>query len=435
MRILLLGGGGREHAIGWKLKQSATVNELMSLPGNPGLATLGPIISDVHVQDVGAIALIADQQSVDLVVVGPEAPLALGVADTLKRRGIPVFGPDGYAAQLEASKSFAKAVMERCGIRTAGYGSFTEVEEALNYLAESDGPYVIKADGLAGGKGVLVTESDTEAAAWVIDCLNAELYGDEATVLIEDYLSGPEVSVFAICDGTNALPLAPARDYKRLSDGDAGPNTGGMGSYSPVADLPDDLVNYTMTEVVGPVMRAMAEDGHPYVGFLYVGYVLTDDGPSVLEFNCRLGDPETQVVLPRMSSDLADLLHAAATTGLGDRTIEWSDEAAVNVVLAAQGYPIEPRTGDRIKGIANVEEPTIVFHGGTSTESGKLATSGGRVLNVVGRGTDVAAARAAAYAAVDKIRFAGKQFRTDIAETSTAETSTAETSTADISGA
>ncbi len=418
MRILLLGGGGREHAIGWKLRQSKLVKELMSLPGNPGLAKLGPIIADVNIEDVGAIATIAEQQKVDLVVVGPETPLALGVSDTLAHKGIPVFGPDGYAAQLETSKSFAKDVMERCGIRTAGYGAYDEIEPALAHIADSEGPYVVKADGLAGGKGVLVTDDDTEAAAWVIDCLNADLYGDEATVVIEDYLSGPEVSVFAVCDGTNTLPLAPARDYKRLSDGDAGPNTGGMGSYSPVADLPDGLVNYTMTEVVGPVMRAMAEDGHPYVGFLYVGYALTDDGPSVLEFNCRLGDPETQVVLPRMSSDLADLLHAAATTGLGDRTIEWSDDAAVNVVLAAQGYPTEPRTGDRIKGIADVEEPTIVFHGGTSTKSGKLATSGGRVLNVVGRGTDVAAARAAAYAAVDKIRFAGKQFRTDIAETS-----------------
>ena len=414
MRILLLGGGGREHAIGWKLAQSPSVTELMSLPGNPGLATLGPIISDVHVQDVGAIAMIAAQQKVDLVVVGPEAPLALGVADTLARKGIPVFGPDGYAAQLEASKSFAKEVMARCGIRTASYGSYDEVEPTLAHIAESPGPYVVKADGLAGGKGVLVTESDTEAAQWAIDCLNAELYGDEARVVIEDFLTGPEVSVFAICDGTNAVPLAPARDYKRLLDGDKGPNTGGMGSYSPITDLPDDLVDHTMSDVVGPVIKAMAEDGHPYVGFLYVGFVLTEDGPSVLEFNCRLGDPETQVVLPRLESDLAEILMTASTGALGDRTLNWSDEAAVNVVLASQGYPTDPRKGDRIKGVTNVEDATI-FHAGTSLETGKLTTAGGRVLNVVGRGSDVASARSAAYAAVDRINFAGKQFRTDIA--------------------
>ena len=415
MRVLLLGGGGREHAIGWKLHQSPLVKELMSLPGNPGLARLGPIISDVHVQDVGAIAMIAEQQKVDLVVVGPEAPLALGVADVLARKGIPVFGPDGYAAQLEASKSFAKEVMARCGIRTAGYGSYDEVEDALAHIADSPGPYVVKADGLAGGKGVLVTTDDTEAASWAVDCLNAELYGDEARVVIEDYLEGPEVSVFAICDGSTALPLAPARDYKRLLDGDAGPNTGGMGSYSPVADLPHDLVGYTMDDVVAPVMKAMADDGHPYVGFLYVGYVLTDGGPSVLEFNCRLGDPETQVVLPRMDSDLADLLMAAATSGLGDRQIEWSDDAAVNVVLAAHGYPTTPRPDDRIKGLANVEDATV-FHAGTSDETGKLLTAGGRVLNVVGHGPDVASARGSAYAAVEKIRFAGMQYRRDIGQ-------------------
>lgn len=414
MRILLLGGGGREHAIGWKLRQSPKVKELMSLPGNPGLATLGPVIEDVHVQDVGAIAMIAEQQRVDLVVVGPETPLALGVADTLARRGIPVFGPDGYAAQLEASKTFAKDVMTRCGIRTAGHATFVEVEAALAHLESVGAPYVIKADGLAGGKGVLVTESDTEAAAWVIDCLSAELYGDEATVVIEDYLDGPEVSVFAICDGARAVPLQPARDYKRQLDGDEGPNTGGMGSFSPVPDLPDDLVEYTMREIVTPVMATMAEDGHPYVGFLYVGLALTSDGPSVVEFNCRLGDPETQAVLPLMESDLADLLHASATDGLGDRTIEWSDDATVNVVLAAQGYPTDPRIGDRIKGIANVADRTIVFHAGTSTASGKLETAGGRVLNIVGRGATVAEARSAAYEGVDAVRFGGKQFRSDI---------------------
>ena len=415
MRILLLGGGGREHAIGWKLRQSESVKELMSLPGNPGLAKLGPIIADINIEDVGAIAMIAEQQKVDLVVVGPETPLALGVSDALALKGIPVFGPDGYAAQLEASKSFAKNVMARCGIRTAGYGSYGEIEPALAHIADSEGPYVVKKDGLAGGKGVLVTGDDTEAAAWVIDCFDEDSYGNAARVVVEDYLAGPEISLFAICDGVTAVPLEPARDYKRLLDGDNGPNTGGMGAYSPVEDLPDDLVEYTMNDVVAPVMATMAEDGHPYVGFLYVGYVLANNGPSVLEFNCRMGDPETQVILPRLKSDLAEILMAAATGILGDRSLEWSDTAAVNVVLAAQGYPTEPQRGNRIKGIADVADETLIFHAGTSTQSGRLEVAGGRVLNVVGRGPNLEAARSAAYEAVGRIRFGGMHYRRDIA--------------------
>lgn len=414
MRVLLIGGGGREHALGWKLHQSPLVRELMSLPGNPGLAKLGPTVSDVHVTDVGAIALIAEQQKIDLVVVGPEAPLALGVAEALARKGIPVFGPDRYGAQLEASKSFAKDVMARAGIRTAAHRTFDDAAEALAHLAEREPPFVIKADGLAGGKGVLVTDDEEAAAAWVIDCLDPDAFGDGALVVIEDHLAGPEISVFAICDGSTAVPLEPARDYKRLLDGDRGPNTGGMGSYSPVTDLPDDLIDTTMDQVVAPVMKTMAADGHPYVGFLYVGFVLTDGGPSVLEFNCRLGDPETQVVLPRLESDLAEILLAATRGELAGHTPRWTDGAAVNVVLAAEGYPVDPVRGDRIKGVGGIED-ALVFHAGTSDADGPLVTAGGRVLNVVGQGPDVATARSAAYAAADRIRFRGKQYRRDIA--------------------
>lgn len=414
MRVLLIGGGGREHALGWKLHQSPLVRELMSLPGNPGLAKLGPTVSDVHVTDVGAIALIAEQQKIDLVVVGPEAPLALGVAEALARKGIPVFGPDRYGAQLEASKSFAKDVMARAGIRTAAHRTFDDAAEALAHLAEREPPFVIKADGLAGGKGVLVTDDEEAAAAWVIDCLDPDAFGDGALVVIEDHLAGPEISVFAICDGSTAVPLEPARDYKRLLDGDRGPNTGGMGSYSPVTDLPDDLIDTTMDQVVAPVMKTMAADGHPYVGFLYVGFVLTDGGPSVLEFNCRLGDPETQVVLPRLESDLAEILLAATRGELAGHTPRWTDGAAVNVVLAAEGYPVDPVRGDRIKGVGGIED-ALVFHAGTSDADGPLVTAGGRVLNVVGQGPDVATARSAAYAAADRIRFRGKQHRRDIA--------------------
>ncbi len=414
MRVLLIGGGGREHALGWKLHQSPLVRELMSLPGNPGLAKLGPTVSDVHVTDVGAIALIAEQQKIDLVVVGPEAPLALGVAEALARKGIPVFGPDRYGAQLEASKSFAKDVMARAGIRTAAHRTFDDAAEALAHLAEREPPFVIKADGLAGGKGVLVTDDEEAAAAWVIDCLDPDAFGDGALVVIEDHLAGPEISVFAICDGSTAVPLEPARDYKRLLDGDRGPNTGGMGSYSPVTDLPDDLIDTTMDQVVAPVMKTMAADSHPYVGFLYVGFVLTDGGPSVLEFNCRLGDPETQVVLPRLESDLAEILLAATHGELAGHTPRWTDGAAVNVVLAAEGYPVDPVRGDRIKGVGGIED-ALVFHAGTSDADGPLVTAGGRVLNVVGQGPDVATARSAAYAAADRIRFRGKQYRRDIA--------------------
>ncbi len=407
MRVLLVGSGGREHALGWKLARSSRVTELISIPGNPGLAQLGPVVEGISTSDVGAIAAMARVQGVDLVVVGPEGPLAAGVADALTRLGIPVFGPSRAAARLEASKAFAKDVMTRAGVATAASASFTEPGPAKEHLGRSDGPFVVKADGLAGGKGVLVTDSRDEAERWVEHCLDGGFGTAGTSVLIEDHLEGPEVSVFAVCTDRGAVPLEPARDYKRLLDADHGPNTGGMGAYSPVIDLPEGLIAGTMRSVIEPTLAQMAEDGNPFRGFLYAGLVLTDEGPRVLEFNVRLGDPETQAVLPRMTSDLIDVLEGASP--------EWSDIATVNVVLAASGYPDSPVTGDAIAGVGSVPDDILVLHAGTRSDGKRLLVDGGRVLNLVGIGPTSSAARDRAYAGVDSIRWPGMQYRTDIA--------------------
>jgi phosphoribosylamine--glycine ligase len=407
MRVLLVGGGGREHALGWKLANSPRVKELISLPGNPGLARLGPVVEGISPTDVGAIAAIARVHDVDLVVIGPEGPLAAGAADAVSDLGIPVFGPTRAAARLEASKAYAKDVMTRAGVATAASESFDEPEPAKKHLGGTDGPYVVKADGLAAGKGVLVTESRAEAAHWVDHCLGGGFGAAGSSVLIEDFLDGPEVSVFAVCTDRGAVPLQPARDYKRLLADDRGPNTGGMGAFSPVHDLPEGLLDKTMHDVIDPTLATMEEDGHPYRGFLYAGLVLTRDGPKVLEFNVRLGDPETQAVLPRMESDLIDVLEGAKP--------EWSDMATVNVVLAAAGYPEAPVTGDVIEGLDSVGDDVLVFHAGTAANGKRLVVDGGRVLNLVGRGPTIEAARIRAYEAVSGLGWPGMQFRADIA--------------------
>lgn len=422
MKVLLIGGGGREHALGWKINRSPLCRELTSLPGNPGLSLLGPTVDGIEPTDAGAVAAFAAQQGFDLVVVGPEAPLVAGVVDALGARGIPAFGPTRAAARLEASKSFAKEIMARAGVPTGGYVSFTDVAAAKAHLREVPGPYVVKADGLAAGKGVLVTDEPMAADDWVERCLEGGFAtGREPRVVIEEFLDGPELSVFFLCDGTRAIPLQPARDYKRLLDGDEGPNTGGMGSFSPVPDLEPGLVERVRDEVALPVLRQMSTDGHPYRGFLYVGLALTRDGPKVIEFNCRLGDPETQAVLPILTSDLLQLLKQAVTGSLEGVDLTWEDRAAVNVVLAAHGYPESPRRGDPIKGLAGFDDPDVlIFHAGTTRdEAGRLVTGGGRVLSVVGLGATIPEARRRAYDTVDRVRWNGKQFRTDIAEGAT----------------
>jgi phosphoribosylamine--glycine ligase len=407
MKVLLIGNGGREHALGWKLSQSARVSELISLPGNPGLAQLGAVVEGISVDDVGAIAAMARIQRVDLVVVGPEAPLAAGVVDAVASIGIPVFGPTRSAARLESSKSFAKDVMRRAGVPTGASETFTDREAAVDHLRRSDGPFVVKANGLAAGKGVLVTNSRVDAESWVDYCLRGGFGSAGDTVIVEEFLAGPEVSVFAVCTNDGAMPLEPARDYKRLLEDDEGPNTGGMGSYSPVDDLPDGLIDTVMKHVVNPTLDQMKADGNPFTGFLYAGMILTDSGPKVLEFNVRLGDPETQAVLPRLTSDIIDVLEGA--------TPVWSDSSTVNVVLAARGYPTAPEPGAVIKGLDRVSGEVLIFHAGTKQDGSRLIVDGGRVLNVVGTGPSLAAARSRAYEAVEVVSWPGAEFRMDIA--------------------
>jgi len=407
MKVLLIGGGGREHALGWNLARSSRVTQLISLPGNPGLAQLGAVVEGISPEDVGAVAAMARIQGVDLVVVGPEAPLAAGAVDAVTALGIPVFGPTRAAARLESSKTYAKEVMGRAGVATAASASFTEPEPAKTYLAGREGPFVVKADGLAAGKGVLVTETREDAEGWVDHCLEGGFGPAGASVLIEDFLEGPEVSLFAVCTERGAALLEPARDYKRLGADDEGPNTGGMGAYSPVADLPAGLMEEAMRTVIEPTLAQMGEEGNPFRGFLYAGVVLTVDGPKVLEFNVRLGDPETQAVLPRMTTDLIDVLEGAHP--------EWSETAAVNVVLAAEGYPEAPVTGVAIKGVDDVPEDVLVFHAGTRREGKRLLVNGGRVLNLVGIGPTLSEARDRAYRGVDAVNWPGMQFRADIA--------------------
>lgn len=413
MRVLLVGSGGREHALGWKLSTSPRVTELISLPGNPGLAELGAIVEGVEPLDIGAVAALARIHSVDLVVVGPEAPLAAGLADALSSLGIPVFGPTRAAARLEASKSFAKDVMNRAGVPTGEAMAFTEPAAAHQAIESAPGPFVVKADGLAAGKGVLVTESVDEAHGWVDRCFEGMFGEAGATVVIEEFLDGPEVSVFAVCAGTEAVTLEPARDYKRLGDGDTGPNTGGMGAYSPVDDLPPDLLGSTLRDIISPTLHQLKEDGTPYVGFLYAGLVLTPDGPRVLEFNVRLGDPEAQVVLPRLETDLVDMIEGALEGDLAAPV--WSDNAAAEVVLAAEGYPESPAKGATIRGLDALPEDVLVFHAGTAREGNRTVTGGGRVLDLVALGDTVTAARERVYAAVAKVSWPGVQYRTDIA--------------------
>jgi len=390
------------------------LDRLISCPGNPGLDSLGDVAPDVDPNDPAAVVELSRSRDVDLVVIGPEAPLAAGVADALVEASIPVFGPVEAAAQLESSKSFAKEVMAAASVPTATSATFTDREAAVFHLEESAAPYVVKADGLAAGKGVLVTESLDEAIAWVDDCLGGR-FGDAGTsVVIEEHLTGAEISIFYICSGGNAIPLQPARDYKRLLDGDAGPNTGGMGCFSPVPDVEDGLVDWTTVHVALPTLAELASRGIEYAGFLYVGLMLTPDGPKVLEFNCRLGDPETEVLMPRITSDLLVVLKAAANEGLTDQRVTWSERAAVDVVLAAPGYPESPVHGLSISGLEPLED-VLVFHAGTRVVNNELESSAGRVLNVVGLGNTVSEARENAYVGVRQVEFKGKRFRTDIA--------------------
>ena len=404
MKILLVGSGGREHALALGLKADKSCTELHVAPGNPGIAA----IADIHplvITDNDAICALAQQLKVDLVVIGPEVPLVNGAADVLRASGFAVFGPSKAAAQLEGSKDFAKKVMRDAGVATARSFTCTQQSEIEKALDTFGAPFVVKDDGLAAGKGVVVTNNRQAALDHALSC---------SRVVIEEYLSGPEISLFGISDGRNVLPMQPAQDFKRAFDGDEGPNTGGMGAYSPLPWAPDDIVEETYTEVLAPIIAEMAARGTPFVGLLYAGLALTDDGIRVIEFNARFGDPETQVLIPRLVTPLASLLYKAATDSLDDEFLQWRDDSAVTVVLAAQGYPESPKTGGEVTAIPEIAGAQI-FHAGTSQSAGSLLSSGGRVLTVTGIGSDLTEARNVAYRAISQIELAGSFYRSDIA--------------------
>ncbi len=404
MKILLVGSGGREHALALGLKADKSCTELHVAPGNPGIAEIATV-HPVVITDNDAICALAKELAVDLVVVGPEVPLVNGVADVLRAAGIAVFGPSKAAAQLEGSKDFAKGVMRDAGVPTARSFTCTERDEIEKALDTFGAPYVVKDDGLAAGKGVVVTHDRAAALAHALSC---------SRVVIEEFLDGPEISLFGISDGRNILPMQPAQDFKRARDGDQGPNTGGMGAYSPLPWAPDDIVDETYEKVLAPMIAEMAARGTPFIGLLYAGLALTDQGIRVIEFNARFGDPETQVLIPLLDSPLATILYKAATNSLDDEVLQWRNESAVTVVLAAEGYPESPQTGRKISGIPQISGAQI-FHAGTSLNSGELVSSGGRTLTVTGLGADLTEARNVAYRAISQIELAGSFYRSDIA--------------------
>jgi phosphoribosylamine---glycine ligase len=416
MRVLVVGSGAREHAIVHALRRSPEVDDIFASPGNPGIgqaADLLPLAAD----DLPGLAEAASDLRVDLTVIGPELPLALGIGDEFARRGLRLFGPRRAAAELEASKVFAKDFCRRRGIPTAEAVCVRSQDEAVAAARRFKLPVVLKADGLAAGKGVLIVRDEQELEEAVEAFFVKRRFGDAAErVLVEEFLSGDELSYMVISDGTQFVPLATAHDYKRLSDGDQGPNTGGMGAHSPAAVLPSGMGRQILDEVVRPTVAGLASEGREYRGILYVGLMLTAHGPRVLEFNCRFGDPETQAILLRLEDSLAALLRAAADGELGTCKPRWRREAAACVVVAAAGYPGGPRRGDPIEGVeeALAIPGVTVYHAGTREEGGRLLSDGGRVLSVCGRGATLAEAVATAYRGVDRIRFEGAQFRTDI---------------------
>ncbi|MEW2326628.1 phosphoribosylamine--glycine ligase [Micromonospora chersina] len=403
MRVLLVGGGGREHALALGLVGDPSVEALVAAPGNPGIAAVAEV-RDVNATDPAAVAALAVEVAADLVVIGPEAPLVAGVADAVRAKGIAAFGPSAEAARLEGSKTFAKDVMTAAGVPTARAYTCTDAASVGKALDEFGAPYVVKNDGLAAGKGVVVTDDRAAAVRHAEEC---------GRVVIEEYLAGPEVSLFVVTDGEAAVPLLPAQDFKRVGDGDTGPNTGGMGAYAPLPWAPPGLVDEVMRDVVHPTLAELRRRGTPFAGLLYVGLAITTAGPRVIEFNARFGDPETQVVLALLETPLGGLLHAAATGTLAAHPpLRWRDGAAVTVVVAAEGYPAAPRTGDVITGA----DRAGVIHAGTRRDAdGALRSAGGRVLCGTATGPDLAAARDAAYAVVRVIGLAGSHHRSDIA--------------------
>jgi phosphoribosylamine--glycine ligase len=415
MKLLVIGSGGREHAIAWKLAQSPKVQKVFVAPGNGGTARENGL-ENAAVSEVADLVAFAKRESVYLTVVGPEAALAAGVVDAFRDAGLKIFGPTRAAAQLESSKDFAKAFMVRHNIPTALHRTFQSADLAKAFVAKSGAPIVVKADGLAAGKGVVVAASVEEAQTAIDRMMNEKSLGEAGTrVVVEEFLQGEEASFIVMCDGTSALPLATSQDHKRLRDNDEGPNTGGMGAYSPAPIVTPKIHARVMREIIQPAIQGMAQDGVPYSGFLYAGLMIDRAGnPKALEFNCRLGDPETQPIVLRLKSDLLGLVERALAGNLSQVEAEWDRRAALGVVIAAHGYPDDPRKGDPITGIPPAADDCRVFHAGTRADGKALVTSGGRVLCVTALGDSVKMARTRAYEAVERIRFDGMQYRKDI---------------------
>ena len=413
MNILVIGSGGREHALYWKLSESPQTEQIYAIPGNPGMGASAAIALDDH----AAILRFVKEHEIGLVVVGPEVPLMNGLVDELEAAGIRAFGPRANAAEIEGSKSFAKDIMKKYGIPTARYEVFTAAEPARAYIRQEGAPIVVKADGLAAGKGVIVAMTEQEALDAVDAIMEDHSFGDAgARVVIEEFMEGEEASLLAFTDGRTIRPMISAQDHKRAYDGDRGPNTGGMGTYAPAPVMTPEMTERAVEEILKPTIAAMAKEGRVYRGCLYLGLMVTADGPKVVEFNARFGDPETQVVLPLLDSDLVAIMCACADGTLADVPIRWKDGAAVCVVLASGGYPGHYDKGQEIHGLADAEAMgALVFHAGTAMKDGKLVTNGGRVLGVVGRGADISSAVDAAYAAATKISFKDAYYRKDIA--------------------
>ncbi len=418
MKVLIVGGGGREHALAWKCAQSPAVNEVLVAPGNAGTA-LEPGVRNVQVgaEDIDALLQLATAEKIDLTIIGPEVPLVAGIVDKFQKRGLRCFGPSAAASQLEGSKAFTKDFLKQHNIPTAGYRNFDTLEPALDYIREQGAPIVIKADGLAAGKGVIVAQSLAEAEAAAIDMLGTGTFGDAGNrIVVEEFLEGEEASFIVITDGTDILPLATSQDHKARDDGDVGPNTGGMGAYSPAPVVTAEIEERILEQVIRPTLAGLREDDINYVGFLYAGLMITPTGiPKVIEFNCRLGDPETQPIMARLNSDLVEICEATLDGRLAEQQVEWDPRAALGVVMAAGGYPASYAKGERIIGLpASANENAKVFHAGTTIDGEDVVTSGGRVLCVVGLGDSVADAQAIAYGQTRKISWNNVYYRSDI---------------------
>ena len=414
MNVLLLGSGGREHALAWKLAASPLLTKLYCAPGNPGIAAEAECVA-LDLADHQAVVRFCRERAIALVVVGPEAPLVAGIADALRAAGIRVFGPSKAAARLEGSKVFTKDLCRRFGIPTAGYRRFSELAEATDHIRQQGAPIVVKADGIAAGKGVTVATTVEEAFAAVEACLDGAFGDAGAEVVIEEFLEGEEASFFCLCDGQTALPFGTAQDHKRVGDGDTGPNTGGMGAYSPAPVMTPEIIERVMKEIIEPTLHGMAELVAPYSGVLFAGLMITPSGPKLIEYNVRFGDPECQVLMMRLKDDLLVLLNAAVDGQLAHMSARWWDDAALTVVMAAKGYPGRPQKGTRIAGIEEAKATGAeIFHAGTALSNGQLVANGGRVLNVTATGSAVSDAQAKAYAAVDRIDWPGGFCRRDI---------------------